>query len=322
MKKLIYTLLILGLQVNVFAQKSIIIENKEHAGYEKIRGTALSIVPPESYEKSDRFHGFENQLAGSSIMVFKAPGSVQENFLAFKRNKDIREGMVVADEIMYRINGFQAMLQSGVQIAYGKTYMRYVLVIGDAETSYVMNASWIKDKHAQKEAERIKSALLSVIYKPENKTDITDAFDFGVDHSFCNMQPGNILMNSLVFTDDGQMPSQTDAKTAFMINETTVPRGEDKEKYLDKVLNQYPLEFGEKQNISPKAVSVDDLSGYEIYGIGKNTKTGKSELIYVMVLFDKTTVYQLTGTTLKYFEEHLACFKKTARTFSRKQEPN
>jgi|SRR6056297_20793 len=315
MKKLIYTLLILSLQVNAFAQKSIEIQNKEHAGYEKIPGTALKIVPPEGYEPSDRFHGFENPLTTGSIMAFKVPGSVQDNFVAFKRNKDIREGMVVADETMYRINGYQALLQSGLQMAYGKTYMRYLLVIGNLENTYVLNASWVKDNDAQKEAKRVKSALLSVIYTPEQEVPITEGFDFAVDHNICKLKPGNILMNSLVFTEDGNMPSETDAKTAFMINETTVPRGENQKKYLDKVLNQYPLEFGNKQEIEPEAVQVDGLSGYEIYGIGNNSKTGKSELIYVMVLFDGTTVYQLTGTTLKYYEEHLACFKKTARSF-------
>jgi hypothetical protein len=315
MKKLIYTLLILSLQVNVFAQKSIEIQNKEHAGYEKIPGTALKIVPPEGYEPSDRFHGFENPLTTGSIMAFKVPGNVQDNLIAFKRNKDIRKGMVVANETMYRINGYQALLQSGLQMAYGKTYLRYLLVIGDMKTTYVLNSSWVKDDDAEKEALRVKTALLSVIFNPKENASITEAFDFTVDNSICELKPGNILMNSLVFTEDGQMPSQTPAKTVFMINETKIPRGENKENYIEKVLNQYPLEFGDKQEIRPEAVQVDGLSGYEIYGIGNNSKTGKSELIYVMVLFDGTTVYQLTGTTLKYYEEHLACFKKTARSF-------
>lgn len=317
MKKIIFTLLILSLQINLFAQKSIIINNKEHAGYEKIKGTAISIVPPKGYKKSERFHGYEKKLANASIMVFKTPGSVQQNFLAFKKNKDIRKGMVVAEETMYKINGYQALLQAGVQFAHGKTYMRYLMVIGDTKTTYVLNASWIKDDDADIEAKRIKKSLLSVIFKPDEGSDITKAFNFSVDNKPCNLKAGDILMNSLVFTDDGHMPSQTDAKTAFMVNKATVPVGENPENYLNKVLKEYPLRFDKQQDMEPKKVKIDGLEGLEVYGVGRNTKTGKSELLYIVILFDETKVYQLTGTTLKYYEENLECFKEMARSFVR-----
>ncbi|MFO7789278.1 MAG: hypothetical protein ACQES1_10350 [Bacteroidota bacterium] len=320
MKKVLYIFIILSLQINVFAQKSIEIENKKHAGYEKVPGTAISIVPPKNYTKSERFHGFENKLAGASIMVYKTPGSIQKNLLAFKKNKDIREGMVVSEETMYKINGYQALLQSGIQMAHGKTYMRYNLVIGDMNTTYLLNASWLKDDDAKAEAKKIKRALLSVIYEPEESETIEDAYNFTVDNKFCDLKPGNILMTSLVYSDDGNMPSQTDEKTIFMINKSTVPKGETPENYLNRVLKEYPLEFMENQEMEPEAVEVAGLKGSEIYGIGQNTKMEQPELLYIMILFDGTTVYQLTGSTLKYFEEHLACFKKTARSFRLKEE--
>jgi hypothetical protein len=315
MKKVLYIAIILCLQINGFAQKSIKIENKEHAGYVKIPGTGLKIDPPENYTKSERFTGFENKLAEGSIMVIKTPGSIQKNLMAFDRNEDIRKGMVVSDETMYNINGYQALLQGGVQMSYGRTYLRYRLVIGDMENTYLLNASWIKDDDAKAEAKRMKTALLSVIYEPEEDEPIQDAFDFTVDPKICGLKPGNILMTSLVFTEDGQMPSQTDAKTAFMINKSTVPKGEDLEHYLKEIIQKYPLEFMENQDMEPQPVTVAGMKGYEIYGIGKNTKINRSELLYIMVLMDGSTVYQLTGSTLKYFEEHVSCFKKTARSF-------
>jgi hypothetical protein len=315
MKKVLYILIIFSLQINAFAQKSIKIENKEHAGYVKIPGTGLSIVAPENYTTSERFTGFENKLAEGSIMVVKVPGSVQNNLLAFKKNKDIRKGMVVSDETMYKINGSQALLQGGIQMSYGKTYLRYRLVIGDMENTYLLNASWVKDNDAKAEAKRVKTALLSVIYEPEEDESIQEAFDFTVNHEICGLKPGDVLMSSLVFTDDGHMPSQTDAKTAFMINKSTIPKGESSEHYLKQILKKYPIEFMENQDMTPQPVTVAGMEGHEVYGIGKNTKINRSELLYIMVLIDGSNVYQFTGSTLKYFEEHLACFKKTARSF-------
>jgi len=316
---ILFSLLLLCANVSVQAQSAKKITNKKHAAYEKIAGTQLYIIPPENYTESGRFNGYENILAGGSIMYFKVPGSVNENMIAFKRNKDIQKGMVVAKEEMFTINGFDALLQSGVQFAHGKTYMRYVFVIGDMKNTYVFNASWFKDAHFEKEAKRLRIALLGIIFVAEEDEAIADAFDFSIDFSECNLKPGNILMNSLVYTDDGQIPSQTEAKTAFMINESKVPVGETPENYLNKVIESYPIDYSDKQDLTPKPIEVDGLTGLEFFAVGQNTKLNKSELIYIVILFDGTKVYQLTGTSLKQFEDRLPCFQKMARSFKRKQ---
>lgn len=318
MKHSIILILFFSLSISLIAQTSIKITNKEHAEYKRIPGTQLKIVPPENYISSDRFNGYENKLAGSSIMVFKAPGSVRENFLAFKQNKDITKGMVVSKEELYKINGFDAMLQYGAQFSYGKAYFRYVFVIGDYKNTYVLNASWLKDKDSKKEGERIKNSLLSIIYFPKDSTLISDAFDYTVDNSICDLKPGNFLMNSLVFTDDGQIPSKTEAKSAFMVNKSTIPVGQDHEKYILNILKSYPIEYSDKQDIEPLKVKINGLDGFEIFAIGNNNKLKKSELLYIVVLFDGTTVYQMTGTTLKYYEERLECFKKMSRSFKKR----
>ncbi|MDA3910288.1 MAG: hypothetical protein PF448_02875 [Bacteroidales bacterium] len=315
----LFSIIFLGPTLSLQAQSAKKITNNKHAAYKKISGTQLYIVPPENYKESDRFNGYENILAGSSIMIFRVPGSVNENMVAFKRNKDIQKGMVVAREEMFLINGFDALLQAGVQFAHGKTYMRYVFVIGDMKNTYVFNASWYKDADFEKEAKRIRKALLGIIFVPEEDEAITEAFDFSVDFSACNLKPGNILMNSLVYTDDGQIPSQTEAKTAFMINESKIPFGEKHDNYLNKVIQSYPIDYSTKQDLEPKAIEVDGLPGLEFHAIGHNTKLNKSELIYIAVLFDGTTVYQLTGTSLKNFEARLPCFKKMARSFKRQE---
>ena len=317
---ILFSIVFLSPTFSVQAQSAKKITNKKHAAYEKIPGTQLYIVPPENYNKSDRFNGYENILAGSSIMFFKVPGSVNENLVAFKRNKDIQKGMVVAKEEMFLINGFDAMLQSGVQFAYGKTYMRYVFVIGDMKNTYVLNASWYKDADFEKEAKRIRESLLGIVFVPEDDEAITEAFDFSVDFSACDLKPGNILMNSLVYTDDGQIPSQTEAKTAFMINKSKIPVGEKQENYLKKVIESYPIDYSEKQDLEPKPIKVDGLTGLEFHAVGQNTKLNKYELIYVAVLFDGITVYQLTGTSLKNYEKRLPCFKEMAKSFKRKKE--
>jgi hypothetical protein len=306
------------LNTNIYSQKSTVIINKEHAGYVRIAGTHLKFAPPKNYVESSRFNGYENPLANASIMWFKVPGSLNDNIIAFKRNKDVSKGMVTVGEEMFKINGYPAFLQSGIQFAYGESYLRYIFAIGNDEVTYVLNASWVKDADYEIEGKRIREALLSVIFMSTQNVNLLEAFDFQVEYKLCNLKPGNILMNSMVFTEDGLIPSKTEAKAAFLVNQSKIPKGINQDDYMKRVLESYPIEYSDKHKITPKPVLINGLKGLEVDAIGRNTNLKQAELIYIVLLFDDTIVYQMTGTCLKNYEENLGCFKKMAASFERK----
>jgi hypothetical protein len=297
--------------------KAIQVTNNLNANYVDVTGTKLTILPPKGFVKSTKFTGFNHDLAGSSIVVTEIPGDVNRNLIGFDKKYLLQSGVVTETETFYQINGFDALLIKGKQVAYGKTYIRLMLVIGDIYRTYLLSASMVSTS-SEKHVGEVKAALLSVIYNPNQKSDITDRFDFTINVSGKKKKKANMMLSSLTYTDDGNVPSKTVEKTAMTVRKSTVTKAftEEEKKTLSlKLFEMYPLEWVKDVKREPKAITVGNLSGYEVYSMGKNKELYKQELIYQTVLYDNLNYYVITGITYGKFEENLAMFKKVARTF-------
>lgn len=321
MKNIITVCLIILLPFLSFSQsynsKSVKITNNLSANYVEITGTKIKIVPPKGFIRATSYTGFTHEIAGTSIVVTEIPGEVNRNFIGFDKKYLFKSGVIVEDQTYYQINGFDALLVTGKQAAYGKTYYRLMLVIGDIYRTYLLSASIIttsSDKHVAE----VKDALLSVIYDPEKKSDITDRFNFTVDVSGTILKKGNLMLSSLTYTDDGKVPSQTVEKTSMTIRKSTMTKAlsaDDQKKLALQLFNLYPLEWVKDIKREPKAIKIGNLSGYEIYSMGKNKELYKHELIYQSILYNGLDYYVITGITYGKFEENLELFKKVAKTF-------
>ncbi len=304
-----------------YNSKAIEINNNLDANYQIVSGTKIQMSLPKGFVKSTSYNGFTHKIAGTSIVITELPGDVNRNFLGFDKKSLFKSGVILDKTSFYKINGFDAMLIEGKQSAYNRVYTRIMLVVGDIYRSYLISASVLStasDKHKQE----VKAALLSVYYDADIKSDMLDRFDFSVDVSGTILKKGNLMFSSMTFTDDGFVPSNTDNKTSFMIRQKTVinPLSNDEKKTLCvQLFNLYPLEWVGDMSREPKAISVNNLSGYEIFSMGKNKELYKMELIYQMVLFNGQDYYVLVGITYGDFEENLSMFKKVAKTFKPKK---
>lgn len=325
MKNILNILFLVLLSSPMFSQsynsKAIEISNNLDANYQIINGTKIQMSLPKGFVKSTSYNGFAHKMAGTSIIVTELPGDVNRNFLGFDKKSLFKIGVILDKTSFYRINGFDAMLIEGKQSAYNQVYSRIMLVIGDVYKSYLISAS-ILSSSSDMHKKEVKAALLSVFYDTDMKSDIFDRFDFSVDVSGTILKKGNLMFSSMTFTDDGFVPSKTNNKTSFMIRQQTAlnPLSNDEKKTLCiNLFDLYPLEWVNDMSREPKAISISNLSGYEIFAMGKNKDLYKSELIYQVILFNGQDYYVLVGITYGDFEKNLNLFKKVAKTFKQKK---
>ncbi|MDD2386801.1 MAG: hypothetical protein PHP52_08460 [Bacteroidales bacterium] len=321
MKNIFNILFFVLLTSPIFSQsynsKAIEINNNLNANYQIVSGTNIQMSLPNGFVKSTNYNGFTHKIAGTSIVITELPGDVNRNFLGFDKKSLFKSGVILDKTSFYKINGFDAMLIEGKQSAYNRVYTRIMLVVGDIYRSYLISASVLStasDKHKQE----VKDALLSVYYDTDMKSDMLDRFDFSVDVSGTILKKGNLMFSSMTFTDDGFVPSNTANKTSFMIRHQTAinPISNDEKKTLCvQLFDLYPLEWVKDMSREPKSISINNLSGYEIFSMGKNKELYKMELIYQVVLFNGQDYYVLVGITYGDFEENLRMFKKVAKTF-------
>lgn len=322
MKNISFLLLLCAMPLIMFSQsinsKAVERTNNISASYVDVTGTKLKMIPPRGFTNSTKYTGFMHELAGSSIVITEIPGDVNKNMIGFDKKYLIKSGVVVDKQTFYRINGFDALLIEGQQVAYGKTYYRVMLLIGDIYRSYLISASMISTS-SLKHVEEVKESVLSVIYEPQKASDITDRFDFSVNVAGTGLQKANMMLSSLTYTDDGNMPSKTQEKTSMTIRKATLTKAitEDEKKLLcRKLFDVYPLDWNTDAKRDPKPFKAGKLSGYEIYSIGKNKELYKTELIYQVIVFNGLDYYVITGLTYGKFEENIAMFKKVAATLS------
>lgn len=322
MKNISLLLLLCVMPMIMFSQsinsKAVERTNNISASYVDVTGTKLKIIPPKGFSPSTKFTGFNHELAGSSIVITEIPGDVNKNMIGFDKKYLIKSGVVVDKQTFYKINGFDALLIEGQQVAYGKTYYRVMLLIGDIYRSYLVSASMISTS-SQKHVAEVKESVLGVIYEPQKASDITDRFDFTVNVNGTGLQKANMMLSSLTYTDDGNMPSKTQEKTSMTIRKATLTKAitEDEKKLLcRKLFDVYPLDWNTDAKRDPKPFKAGNLSGYEIYSIGKNKELYKTELIYQVIVFNGLDYYVITGLTYGKFEENIAMFKKVAATLS------
>ena len=326
MKSVFFCIIAISLSIFAFGQtgknQAIILTNTKTSEYVDVSGMQISMIPPRDFEKSNRFNGFQNDLAGSTIMVSEVPGDVHQNFLAFSKASLMQTGIIIENEALYQINGYDALFQQGQQGAYGKIYSKYLLVIGDYKKTFLISASVPVETSVTHKKEVAKS-MLSVVYESDRVTNKLDMFDFTIDCSNTGLIQSKILVSSLIYTDDGNIPPQTEAKTAMMINRSKalVPI-KDNKAHAIKLLNMYPVSWAPGEKLEPKPISINGLNGYEIYGIGINQESNKAELIYQVVLFNGDYYYAIAGMTFKKFEENLEIFQKAAKTFKLKETSN
>jgi len=322
MKALALFIVLLPLSFLLCAQdinnQAIEIRNELTAGYTAVEGTQISIILPKGFVKSERFVGYEHKIAGTSIVVSEVPGEVRKNFLAFGRVNLIQRGLLVEKEELYLINGYDALLQYGQQSAYGTMYRRWLLVIGDNEKTFLLNASSPGVTSLEHAAE-IVDCLLSVIYQPTKKVAADERYDFTLNMSGTGLKQIRILLNSMMYSDDGNLPPKTEAKVVMMASRT-MPAApiKDQKKFAIALLDIFPVTWPNNEKPAPIPIEIAGLQGYEVYGLAVNKDNNRPQLVYHAILFKGDYYYAISGLSFKYFEENLALFKKVARTFTLK----
>ena len=125
------------------------------------------------------------------------------------------------------------------------------------------------------------------------------------------------MSNALIFSVDGQVPTASSDKTNLIVAKSfSQILTEDKKLFSLNRLKQTPIEI---ENIEyTNEITIDGVSGYEIYAKGKSKRSGETENIYQVILFSDKLYYILFGTTNDETDKSIEEIKKAVKTFKRK----
>lgn len=304
--------------VPIFAQQKSktgkVFTNKITKDFVTIPGTKISMFPPKGFDVAKDFKGFRNSETGSSIMITTIPGNVKTNLLGFTKQALLNSGIFLIATDNFIINGFTAVLIKAKQVAYQSSYLKWMLIIGNEKETYLINGAYL-EKLEKTESKIIFNSIMSTVFQPEKLVSAANGFPFELNIKNTKLKASKLITSAAIFTTDGLVPTKAKDKTALTASAMLLPvKVNDYKKYCINSIKQYSsiIEVPEK-NIM--AVTIDNITGYEIFANGINKLHGKTEMIYQIILFDGEMSYSIVGIAIEDFDENLKLFQSISKTF-------
>lgn len=301
------------ISLTVWGQRKI--ENKLTNEHQNIKGTKVSLIPPKEFTDGLNFLGLQQAESGSSIMILDIPGPYSETAKGITEENMLSKGVEVKKIENLTINQLPAIFVTGTQNAYGNIYTKYILIFGTENETIMING--VYPENLKKVGAEIKKSILTVFYETDKKINPFETLDYTIDVSETKLKFGKSMSNSLMFSVDGQVPAASNDKTHLIVAKSfSQITTEDKKLFCINRLKQTPIEV---ENIEyTNEITIDGISGYEIFAKGKNKKLGETENIYQVILFSDKLYYIFFGTTNDESNKSIEEIKKVVKTFKRK----
>ncbi|WP_192821409.1 hypothetical protein [Rufibacter sp. LB8] len=274
------------------------------------------MTPPAGFIKATNYPGFQQEATGASIMVTELEGPVQELMTGFTADNLKTRGMVLLNKQTVDHQGAKATLYKVSQQANGLTYIKLMLLFGDAQKSIIINSMFPEQSKGLEN--ELKTALLTAMYVKDQDPQAEEAVKFQVATAGTAFKFSTGLAGTLIFTKDGKTPTASPDQASFIVANSLGPATVQDQKAFS-VNRLMKLPNGSTSVIKEtNPVTIGQLPGYEIIADGKDQK-GQQELVYQVILFDTNGEYYImVGSASGDFDTNLTAFKLMANTFSRK----
>jgi hypothetical protein len=314
---LIFTFLILTICSNGQPKNDSKIQNSLTPEHVNIKGTKISVIPPNGWTVASNFNGFQQTGSSSSLMVVEIPGPFEEVSKGLTEEGLKTQGVILDKKRTVTVNGYSGLYVVAKQFAYETMFGKYILVFGNDQTTFIINGMFPRDFEKEL-GSAVEKSMLSVVYEPNKEINPLKSVNFEIDVSNSKFKFAQMMSNTLLYTADGNVPTKSDDKTTLMVGTSLGKiKMEDEKQYAINRMKQYPsIKNIESKQIN--SITIDDISGYEIIANGIDSKTGEPEMIYQIMLFSDNAYYLIVGVANTEFEENIELFKKIGKTFKRK----
>ena len=175
------------------------------AKHQIIPGTKCSLVPPDDFAPATNFTGFQHPDLGASIMISEMPAPYSEILDGFSAASLLSQGMTLIEQTTAELQQTNAVIFYVSQQGHGTTYFKQILLFGDSLKTILVIGVYPEASKGIEPA--IKTALLTAIYDPNQHTDPLAAAAFAIDITGTDFQFAKYVSGSLVYTADGQFPT-------------------------------------------------------------------------------------------------------------------
>lgn len=285
-----------------------------------VPGTRVSLAPPTGFSLSAQLAGFfMHDSVAASIVVTEFEGSFAELMSGFTNTAELaKRGMELLNQQEAKAVSQTGCLLYLKQNAMGGEYRKWLFIFGDEKQSVIIDATFPKTLEGDL-SEKLKASLLTAKWEKDRK-----AVPF--EPSFTITAQGELKLtktipNALIYTKSGVLPSKSLDEPLFVVAGaiSNVDVG-DKEQFAKSRLSRtVTISNIEIERLNP--VTVDKMTGYEIFAKATDTELLSPMVIYQLVLYEDSSFYLMQGlVSSKHSSTFLPVFEKMAKSFRRTRQ--
>lgn len=285
--------------------------------YFALKDVPISIAPPAGFSPVGDGVTFRHESLNAAIETSKVPAAYADVIKVFTAEEMSKRGMRLANKDNVTVDGRAALLLRVEESASESGIVRWTLVIGDYQETFLVNATFPKSAESTLAAP-LRTALMGAKWTKREGPDPFQNFRFTIAPT-PKLTFAKELDTLVAFTADGVFPLQQPGDPLLVAGyEINDERITDERAFAQEAFKQVP-DCQKMAATETNAITLAGLQGYESIGNGEHAETGEAVSVYQLLLFaDGYHVFVLGRVDAKRAASFMDEFKASARTLKLK----
>jgi hypothetical protein len=284
----------------------------------KIPGTAVQISPPEGFQPSQLFTGFEQPNTGASILAIEMPMPKDKAPQLFEQLTSTAvlksRGMRLLESQAIAISGIPGKLLLLSQSNRGVAFLKWVVVVAAGDRALIVNAPF-PESEAAKLKEPLRRAVIGLTWTPSQPAAQLEGLPFAFQTAG-DLQISERVSNSVILTQNGAKPPIPASQPLLILGAAfDTIRIPDLEKFARMRLKAMP-EVRDLIETSGSAKAIASHPAFEIVARGYDQKTSTPLTVYQVIITTEKTYYIVQGLMPSTkAQKYLPLFRSVADSF-------
>lgn len=287
----------------------------------EIRGTRVSLDPPQEFEASPFFPGLQHRDITAAIVINEVPTPYLELAKQYSDAGLTKSSMELIKREFIEKDGLSGQLLLVRQILRGENYERWILITGDT-TESVMIAGYYPVDYRSRLNSALETSLRGSLWDSARAIDHFDGLGFRID-DVPSLRVVTRMSNSLVFTETGRMPDRYYTDALLMMSLKPVPEGSTlTEGFAQAQFNNIAIiEQHTVKLTQSKAIAGNP--GVVVEGTGRHRHLGYEVAVMQIILNTPSGFLVAQGFTKKDdMENDFDVFRATISSFRLESDPS
>ena len=280
----------------------------------QVQGTRAMLSPPDGFELSEYFPGFQHTKVTAAIVVNEIPSSYIEFSRQYSAIGLEKSDMTLISRENIEKDGLSGQLLLVKQEMRGRKYERWILITGDTNES-VMIAGYYPVENRRLLRVPLEQTLRNSLWDSARELDHFDGLGFRID-DVPSLRVVTRMSNSLIFTETGRMPDLYYTDALLMMSLKPVPDGlKLKESFAREqfqritLLQNHELDLIQSKTIAGKP-------GIVVEGTGRHRHLGYEVAVMQVIIETEVGFFVAQGfTKLDDMENDFDVFRATIGSF-------